>query len=331
MIRILILPLLAIAAPAVAGTITWEAVLDSTGPANISTAGTLKYSRNVNGSTQTVNGVTFTGGSPIGWTQGGVTTGLNTTDTGDAGYNALLNTSVASGGGSPGNPSLVGAIRLDSVVAGGLITGRTYQIQIWYTDQRTGTAALNDRKMRVNSAGGGTITVTSGNTDPLQISGIETPGTLPAGVTLGSASGDLEADPDNLSGTGSGDAKFGSFVTGTWTADGTPLYLLVQGFPVPGQNTRPALNAFQIRELPSAPATPDWVSTSRDAGTAEWTLTFTTESTATYSLWGGTDIAALTELIPGIAGTGAPVTQLHTPPGSPPRWFYQVRKNSAGL
>lgn len=251
-------------APLQAATIAWGTVKDTTGAvAEVSNAGTAFVARNVNGSAQTINGVAFASTS-IGWGQGAYTTGLNTTTTGNTGYDNLLNTALGAGPGSAstpnypattGNPSPVAALRIDSLNAGGYTIGNTYQIQVWFTDQRPGTGLnLKDRIMQLNSTDTTTtLTLSSGYVSVVQIPDLTGGGSIAAG-NIGVPSGYLEADPDNLSGSGSGDTKLGSYVIGTWVADSKPIYLLIEGsHPDPLVVLRPAINGFAVRNLGVVP------------------------------------------------------------------------------
>jgi hypothetical protein len=69
------------------------------------------------------------------------------------------------------------------------------------------------------------------------------------------------------------------------------------------------------------------VSYSRDSGTGESTIVFSSESGADYSLLGGEDLTGLAPVILSIPGTGDDVTVNHTPAGSLPKFFYRVRRN----
>ena len=104
--------------------------------------------------TTTVNGTTFVGGfHPVGW-DGYITGGLNGSTTGDAEFDKLLANSLAMQTAPPTNPTVWGGIRLDNLTT--LNPGYTYEIQVWFTDQRTGTATnvLYDRQMILSSAFG---------------------------------------------------------------------------------------------------------------------------------------------------------------------------------
>ena len=149
---------LAFAASATAQTISWGPVLPSTSPNDVSVQGALVVARNAHqpgaAISPTVNGVTFAGAwAPPGWA-GFITGGLNGSTTGNAGFNDLLGTSLAMQTAPAANPSAWGGIRLDTLAP--LVAGRTYAIQVWYTDQRTGTAPV---AMRRGTLAGGTASV----------------------------------------------------------------------------------------------------------------------------------------------------------------------------
>ena len=170
-------------APAVghAAVISWGAAQDTTATTDVLTAGAL-VSAHAEGSTSvssTVNGVTFQKANSLGSAAGGLLAGATT---GDTEFDRLLN-NVSYGGGS-------GTTTID---LGAFTIGKTYYVQVFYTDQRSAT---NDRVMRYGSStGGGTV--------------------------------DLDPDPNNLT-----SSPWGQFAIGTFTADGTDpdLTLTPQGF-----------------------------------------------------------------------------------------------------
>ncbi len=235
-----------LACAASAQTITWGPVLPSTSPADVSVQGALVVARNAHqpniaAISPTVNGVTFTGAwAPTGWA-GFITGGLNNSTTGDAGFNDLLGTSLAMQTAAAANPSVWGGIRIDNLAQ--LVAGRTYAIQVWYTDQRTGTATnvLYDRVTTLSSAYG-TATLVGGAVTNL------------GAMLQGPLSGPLEADPDNAPAVSSPDTVFGSHCTGTFTyASGAETWLLVQGsHPLASNLTAPHITALQIRDLSAA-------------------------------------------------------------------------------
>lgn len=235
------LVLCALSAPHLcAQTIVWSTPQPTFSPAEVSTNGTGVIAYHLhNPAPATVNGVVFTGGFiPLGW-GGYVSTALQGSTTGDAGYDALLNGARATAAPT-GNPTGWGAIELQTLAA--FNVGSTYEIQCWYTDQRPGTSTnvICDRVMTLSSAVG--------------------PGVLASGqitnlgaLVQGPLSGPLEADPDNHPATAGPDTLFGMWCSGTftWTNPADQLFLLVQGsHPVASSVLRPHLNAFQIRELP---------------------------------------------------------------------------------
>ncbi|MBK7874294.1 MAG: hypothetical protein IPJ77_00810 [Planctomycetes bacterium] len=229
--------------PQTPDVITWGTVQDATGPTEVSLNGTLitaKNCWNTTSASPTVNGVLFSAFSPTGWGNGGNNV-LNGSTSGDAGYDTLMNTSRGTSEATLTNPTGWGGIRLDSL--GALTIGRTYEVQVWFCDDRpgTGTAAINDRVMVFSSASGPASIGSTGIVSNL------------GSLTQGPLSGPLEADPNNAS--GAGDTVFGQWVIGTFTRTGTTqLWLLEQGsHPNLANTLRPHINAFQIRELPPPP------------------------------------------------------------------------------
>jgi len=229
---------LALAGSLAAQNITWGPVQITTGPADVHTNGYLvaAYNLQPDGSAlePTLNGVTFASGlAPEGWTIP-VSTLMNGESTGTPGYDGLLDTARVMANGPARNPTGWGGIRLDELAP--LVPGAIYQVQCWFTDQRTGTTQLNDREMRLRSAHG-TATVSGG-----EILG-------PSGLALGAWSAPLDGDPNNTS--GAGDNQFGSHCTGTFEyTPGAETWLVVEGsHPNSNFNLRPHLCAFQIREV----------------------------------------------------------------------------------
>ncbi len=225
-----------------ADLITWGPVQDATGPAEVSTSGTLVAARNcwssVGGAiSPTVNGVTFDAFAPLGWNSAGWLLMAGSTS-GDPSYDSLLDDARVTSEPSNSNPTGWGAVQLDTL--GALTVGTQYEIQVWFSDQRPGvpTNVLNDRVMNCSSATGAAV-LSNGNVTNL--------GALNQGPT---AAG-LDADPNNMA--GAGDTLFGQYVIGTFTrTTNDPLWLLIQGtHPLPTNNLKPHLNAFQLRELPS--------------------------------------------------------------------------------
>ena len=227
--------------------ITWGPVQQTTAPSDVSLNGALVVARNLHGGptspavNATANGVTFVGAfSPNGW-NGYVTTGLSGSTTGDAGYDQLLNGARAMTNGATGNPSAWGGIRLDTLAT--LRPGGLYEIQVWYTDQRTGSATnvLYDRVMTLSSAWG-TANVTNGEVT-----------NLPA-MAQGPLSGGMDADPDNAPSVNSPDTVFGTHCTGTFTyIPGAETWLVVQGsHPIASNSLRPHVTALQIRDISTA-------------------------------------------------------------------------------
>ena len=146
-------------AAAQADLIQWGPVQDVMAATEVSTNGTLVTARNCWAQTfaaPTVNGVPFSAYAPPGWTNGGWVLTVDST-TWDAEYDALLDSARVTSGGSAGNPTGFGAINLDSL--GTLTIGSTYEIQVWFCDQREGTPTnvLNDRVMTMSSALGAVV------------------------------------------------------------------------------------------------------------------------------------------------------------------------------
>ncbi len=228
----------ALAPLAHADLITWGPVRNVTSASDVSTNGTLVTAKNCWAQTfaaPTVNGVVFDAFAPAGWTNGGWL--LNeASSTGDSDYDQLLDSARVTSGGPAANPTEWGGIRLDNLA--GLTIGSTYEIQVWYNDQRPGTATniLFDRVMTMSSATG--VATLSG--------GVVS--NLPA-LTQGPLSAGLDADPNNL--TGPTDTVVGSYVIGTFTrTTADQLWLLVRGtHPVATNVLRPHIGAFQIREV----------------------------------------------------------------------------------
>lgn len=243
-----------LAASAQADLITWNAPQDATGPSDVRTNGTLVTARNCFASgfsfAPTVNGVPFSAFAPSGWNNA-ASAALNGSSSGDTPYNQLLDGARATSEATLTNPTGWGGIRLDSL--GVLTVGKTYEIQVWYSDQRVGAGAtaLNDRVMSLSSATGA-ATLTSGVVNNL------------GSLTQGPVSVGLEADPNNT--FGAGDTVLGQYAVGTFTRASTQqLWLLVQGsHPTAANTLRPHVSAFQIRELPPPPP----VSTYCTAGTS---------------------------------------------------------------
>ncbi|HEX5051964.1 MAG TPA: hypothetical protein VFZ65_09345 [Planctomycetota bacterium] len=231
---------------AAAQTITWGPVAQSLAPSDVSVQGALVFAGNAHNPNvaninATVNGVTFAGGfHPTGW-NGYITGGLNGSTTGDAEFDKLLANSLAMQTSPAANPTVWGGIRLDNLAP--LSSGHTYAIQVWFTDQRTGTATnvLYDRVMTLSSAFG-TAVLSGGEVTNL------------ASLVQGPLSGPLEADPDNAPAVNSPDTVFGSHCTGTFTYNPSgELWLIIQGtHPLATNVLAPHITALQIRDLSAA-------------------------------------------------------------------------------
>jgi hypothetical protein len=229
-----------------AQTITWGPVLPSVAPSDVSLNGSFVFAGNAHQPNitpipATVNGVTFAGGfQPTNW-NGYIVGGLNGSTTGDAEYDKLLATSLAMQVPPAANPTGWGGIRIDTLAP--LNPGYTYEIQVWFTDQRTGspTNVLYDRVMTLSSAFG-TATITNGEVSNL------------GSMVQGPLSGPMDADPDNAPAAGSPDTVFGTHCTGTFTYDASAqLWLILQGtHPDPTNVLAPHITALQIRDLSSA-------------------------------------------------------------------------------
>lgn len=179
--------------------IMWSAATDTTSVADISTNGILVSAFNGGTSTTTANGVTFNANNVLGTSFAGA---LNGGTTGDAGFDTLLNEFTLGGG--------TGDVVFD---LGSFVSGTTYEVQVFYTDQRSGR--LSDRVMRFDDDGTGTNGFV-----------------------------ELEANPDNTIGS-----PFGQFAIGTFTSDGTDLNLILnaQGF------NNAHITAWQVRNITSTP------------------------------------------------------------------------------
>lgn len=229
-----------------AQTITWGPVLPSTSPTDVSVQGAFVFAGNAHqpGVTPipaTVNGVTFAGGfQPTGW-NGYIVGGLNGSTTGNTEFDKLLGNSLAMQTSPAANPTGWGGIRLDNLAT--LIPGRTYAVQVWFTDQRTGSATnvLYDRVMTLSSAFG-TAVLNGGEVSNL------------ATMVQGPLSGPMDADPDNAPAIASPDTVFGTHCTGTFTYNATAeLWLIIQGtHPIATNVLAPHVTALQIRDLSAA-------------------------------------------------------------------------------
>ena len=235
-----------LACAASAQTITWGPVLPSTSPTDVSVQGAFVFAGNAHnpGSAPipaTVNGVTFAGGfQPASWS-GFITGGLNGSTTGNAEFDKLLGNSLAMQTAVAANPTGWGGIRIDTLAT--LVPGRTYSIQVWFTDQRTGspTNVLYDRVMTLSSAFGTAV-----------LSGGEV--TNVASMLQGPSSGPMDADPDNAPATTAPDTVFGTHCTGTFTfTPGAETWLLIKGtHPLATNVLAPHITALQIRDLSAA-------------------------------------------------------------------------------
>ena len=158
--------------------IAWGAAMDTTSPLDIVTTGTVVGAFNGADESAIVNGVLFGVSDPLGGISNGMLSGGTS---GDAEFDKFLR-SVSFGGGTS-----------TSIDLGALVSGQTYEVQVFFGDQRN---ASNDRVMTFGSStGGGTV--------------------------------DLEADPNNAN-----TSPFGQFASGIFVADGVDpdLTLATNGF-----------------------------------------------------------------------------------------------------
>ena len=190
--------------------ITFSSAQDTTAVTDISLNGSLVSAFNGGTTTTTVNGVQFVASSPFGTGGPGFSTGntafLGTT-TGDAGFDRLL-----------GEASFTFSTSLDvslrTIDLGAFTTGRTYELQVFFTDQRSNS---NDRLMRFSS------------TD---------------GVLMGGSAVSLESDPNNAT-----SSPFGQFAIGTFVADGNNPDLVIKGLSANSAQ----INGWQIRDITAVP------------------------------------------------------------------------------
>ena len=234
----LLLAALMLPSSAAADLISWGPVQDITSSAEVRANGTLVAAYNTwanSFAAPTVNGTFFEAFAPPGWNNGGWSLLAGST-TGDSEFDALLDSARATSESSISNPTGWGGIRLDSIAA--LTMGSTYEIQVWYSDQRPGSATnvLPDRVMNLSSATG-SAALSTGIVTNL------------GSLSQGTVSGGLEADPNNT--FGAGDTVFGSYAVGTFTRTTMDeLWLLIQGtHHIAANNLRPHINGFQIREV----------------------------------------------------------------------------------
>lgn len=139
--------LLAAGSGASAAVITWGTAQDTTVVASISNTGTPVFAKNEGTATSNVvvNGVTFVPSNSLGSTASGLLNGANTFNND---MKSLLDT--VSFGATPS---------IDLAPLGTYILGTIYQIQVFFTDQRT-TGGANDKTITFGSSGVGGNTVT---------------------------------------------------------------------------------------------------------------------------------------------------------------------------
>lgn len=154
----LILCLLLIIPSLRAAVISWEARSNVASASDISTNGMLVEAFNLTFSTgnhtnpaaadTTVNGVHFLGSispAPLNNSNGGYVDYLSGSSTGDAAYDALLETAAYGGGSGQVTMTLGG---------GDLIHGGNYEIQVWYVEKRS---AQSGRVMQYGDGNGNTV------------------------------------------------------------------------------------------------------------------------------------------------------------------------------
>ena len=183
-----------------AADITWGSATSVNDVNDISTTGFLVEAINLNngsGGSVTTNGVTFTNdGTLLNNSNGG---DFYSQPTGDTGYDQILS-NIDFGGGA-GSTLSVG----DS----NLISGRDYEMQIWYADTRGGT-----KQMGFADGNGNTVDLTTSSTSGAEFA----TGTFTAGGT--------NQDLQLITGAGNGNAHFNAYqirglaATQTWDGSG---------------------------------------------------------------------------------------------------------------
>lgn len=197
--------ILCAAASAPAATIVWSPAADTTSVSDISTEGTPVAAFNGGDTTVTAAGITFNAANPFGFASIG---GFLNANTGDADFNALLNSaSFSFNGNNTGNSG--------SIDLGAFTPGDTYQVQVFFVDQRP---AQNDRTNQIGS---------------FDLGG--------PGATV-----DLESDPNNAL-----SSPYGQFAIGTFVADGDDPDLSVLGTDFASAQ----INAWQVRNVIPEPTT----------------------------------------------------------------------------
>lgn len=195
-----VLAIASASASSYAATITWSSAQDTTSVADISTNGTLVSAFNGGSASVTAGGVGFAAANPFGFATAG---GFGVSGSGDAAFDQLLNS--ASFSFSPtGAPVNSGTIDL-----GPFTSGDTYEVQVFFADQRVG---LVDRTNRIGS--------------------IDTGG---PGATV-----ELDSDPNN-----DPTSPFGQFAIGTFVADGEDPDLTFFGVNFNSAQ----VNAWQVRRV----------------------------------------------------------------------------------
>lgn len=186
-----------------ASIVTWGAAQNTNATTDIRTVGTLHSAFNAGQTAVTVNGVSFASASPFEFTTGN--TAFLATDTGNTDFNRLL------GEASFEFDALTDDDLEGTIDLGTFTSGLTYEVQVFFTDQR---ANLNNRSIIYGSE--------------------DTNGTGGTVEVLG--------DPNmNTS------APYGQFAIGTFVADGDDPDLTVLG----GANGAVAqINAWQVRVVP---------------------------------------------------------------------------------
>ena len=162
----------AFAFSASAANIDWQAPKATVNADDINTSGTTIYALNGGVESLLINGITFSASNyanlPSGIEIAGTgtsagnspTTGIVTsvyngsmTSTGNSNYDKLISTLTYSNG-TPGG------IQTGYMKFNGLQVGRTYSLQVWYNDQRTG---LDTRVMKYGDGNSNSVNLVSGN------------------------------------------------------------------------------------------------------------------------------------------------------------------------
>ncbi len=157
-----------LAAPlANADPIAWNTPTQIAGNTDVLTAGSLNYAYNFNNSTQTVNGVTFTGTNSTTTIGTDVTLGGGSWD-GNAGSSTFGAVSGTFNGLTPAYKAMLAgasyATGVKAITLQNLTSGRVYATQVWVNDSRTTGNARNET---FTSTGGNAATLDYNNTNAL--------------------------------------------------------------------------------------------------------------------------------------------------------------------